>query len=195
MCRLPFHYFIKKNKEYVASCPRSFNLFNVVLWSWNLWVQEAVMVNLSHLLPACSPCSLLFTPCPQFLQFPIATSWTRRDFWVDTLLWKTSFLPSTASWLCRSLWKIVCVCSLELTEFSQRGKSSAGGGKEKDRKGEGRLLHMSVAMGILVQWLCSNVAAGMEDSFLQGRFGERKKKRSEHELELHSPIMRRGAFI
>lgn len=35
---------------------------------------------------------------------------------------------------------------------------------------EGRLLHMSVAMGILAQWLCSNAAAGTEDLFSQGRF-------------------------
>lgn len=50
-----------------------------------------------HLQPARLPCSLLPTPCPQFLQFPMATNWTKRDFWVDILLWKISFLLSTAS--------------------------------------------------------------------------------------------------
>lgn len=39
------------------------------------------------------------------------------------------------------------------------GRERAGGG------GEGKPLHMSVAMGILAQWLCSNAAAGEEDLF------------------------------
>lgn len=31
------------------------------------------------------------------MQFPIATIWTKRDFSVNRLLWKITFLPSTAS--------------------------------------------------------------------------------------------------
>lgn len=148
-----------------------------------------VMVYIYHLLPSSSHLLLLFTPCPLFLQFPIATSWTKRDFWVDTLLWKKFFLPSAASFLCRSLWMMVYICSLKLGEFLWEEKKSAGGGK---RKGEGRLLHMSVAMGILAQWLCSNVAAGMEDLFLQGRLEQKNGMSMSWNL---SPQLCRGGYF
>lgn len=48
----------------------------------------------TYFQPACNACcSLLHV----LVQFPIATSRTKRDFSVDRLLWKISFLPSTAS--------------------------------------------------------------------------------------------------
>lgn len=88
---------------------------------------------------------------------------------------------------------MVCVCSLSSSQ-SFLGEERALRVEEKENgKGEGRLLHMSVAMGILAQWLCSNVAAGIEDLFSQGRLGG--KKRGEHELELHSPIMWREIYL
>lgn len=71
------------------------------------------------------------------------------------------------------------------------GKSSAGAG------GGGRLLHMSVAMGILAQWLCSNAASGMEDLFSQGRLGQQKKRKKKERAWAGSSATNyvEGAFI
>lgn len=125
--------------------------------------------------------------CSRFcvlMQFPIATSWTKRDFSVDRLLWKVSILLFFSTiYFCRSLRKMLHICSWARS-VSQWGKSAGGGG---GGTGESRLLHISVAMGILVQWLCSNAAAGMEDLFLPGR-----KKKCVHELKSKPPIMWQG---
>lgn len=54
---------------------------------------------------------------------------------------------------------------------------------------------MSVAMGILAQWRCSNAAAGMEDLFFAREApGKKKEKRMNcvHEPEPQTPIMWRG---
>lgn len=77
---------------------------------------------------------------------------------------KDIFSPFYCIYLCRSLRKMLHICTLELPEFLSEGRARGVEGRE-----ESRLLHMSVAMGILAQWLCSNVAAGMEDLFSQGR--------------------------
>ena len=123
----------------------------------------------TYFQPACHACcSLLHV----LVQFPIATSWTKRDFSVDRLLWKISFLPSTASTSVDHCGRCCTfVLSSSLSFIARKERSGWRGGE----RGESRLLHMSVAMGILAQWLCSNAAAGMEDLFSQGRLWQKKK--------------------
>lgn len=149
-----------------------------------------VTVNTHHLLPACLRCLLLLI-VRVLIQFPIATSRTKRESFRWQIIMKDISFPFSASTSVDHRRRRYLFCSPEL-HGDERCRGWAGEGPAR----EGRLLHMSVAMGILAQWLCSNAAAGTEDLFSQGRHWWEKKSRgkkwSVHELEPQPPIMWQG---
>lgn len=93
-----------------------------------------------------------------------------KEISVGRLLWEIYFLRYTT---CTSVDHCGRCCAFVLPSFILR-KELWGVRRGGPRGGEGRLLHMSVAMGILAQWLCSNAAVGMEDLFSQGRLRQNK---------------------
>lgn len=129
-----------------------------------------VTVNTHHLLPACLRCLLLLI-VRVLIQFPIATSRTKRESFRWQIIMKDISFPFSASTSVDHRRRRYLFCSPEL-HGDERCRGWAGEGPAR----EGRLLHMSVAMGILAQWLCSNAAAGTEDLFSQGRHWWEKKK-------------------
>lgn len=150
-----------------------------------------VTVNTHHLLPACLRCLLLLI-VRVLTQFPIATSRTKRESFRWQIIMKDISFPFSASTSVDHRRRRYLFCSPEL-HTDERCQGWVGEGPAR----EGRLLHMSVAMGILAQWLCSNAAAGTEDLFSQGRHWWEKKKAGEkkwsvHELEPQPPIMWQG---
>lgn len=119
------------------------------------------------------PPAMLVTPCI-YMQFPIATIWPTRDFCLFFLLTddhKKCIFSFSRIYLGRSRRKRQHICSR--AHWASLWREPVRGG------GWDRLLHMSVAMGILAQWLCRLRNGG----FVFRRDAlQRKEKKKEHTL-------------
>lgn len=81
----PMTLWVKEKKKWRVCWCKAYSLTGLMLLSGpetskNKRLSLLVTVNIYHLLPACLTCLLLHSPHPEFLQFPMATSWTKRCF-------------------------------------------------------------------------------------------------------------------
>lgn len=92
-----------------------------------------VTVNIYHLLPACLPCLLLLTPCPHAVSNSNQLNLKRFFSW--QIIMKDIFSPFSCIYLCRSLWKMLHICTLELTVFLTEERALRVEGKGEGRAG------------------------------------------------------------